>query len=283
MIEGSVPFAGASPETCESYQGVLKMISRSEPIILGRLMENNHIYPEVMFLRSSDFNDPIHGVIFDIMVAKMALGKLADATTIQDELHDTLTDVGGLAYLAHCLLLLANDGNSAGWHAMSLLETRVRLGTILGKSEAELRVQCFRNYSLTTMPYADYLATSEWQSQRERTLRLASHRCQLCGRRDCILQAHHNTYERRGTEWPCDLIALCMPCHERFHNDGAMIELDPDLVASLQATGKGWAKRLNKAIRSWMFLTGADPNKVGPDTEDEHAFGNSKRLRLSSD
>lgn len=261
------------PVLSEAQQGMVHVALLSEVSILGWLMVDNHAYPEVMFLRQSDFYDPVNGMVFDAILTKMMMGELVNAVTLKDELHDKLNEVGGSAYFSQCLMSFESNigGKSVGQHAIGLLETHVQVEAMSGAPEAELRLKYFRNHSLTTMPYAEYLTTSEWQNHRARTLNLACHRCQLCGRRDCILQAHHNTYERRGAEWPCDLIALCMPCHERFHNDGAVIELDPDLAASLQATGKGWAKRLNMAIRSWMFLTGAAPNKVGVSIENERA------------
>ncbi len=71
-------------------------------------------------------------------------------------------------------------------------------------------------YDTRTMPYTDYLQTSEWWAKRTSALRRANYRCQLCSRTD-RLQVHHNTYERRGNEAPEDLIVLCAGCHEVFH------------------------------------------------------------------
>lgn len=76
---------------------------------------------------------------------------------------------------------------------------------------------------LKYMPYRDYLKTDHWQDTRKMALRRAGYRCQLCnGARP--LQVHHRTYERRGSEWPEDLIALCGDCHGEFHQK---LTLDP--------------------------------------------------------
>lgn len=72
-------------------------------------------------------------------------------------------------------------------------------------------------YNTTTMPYRDYLRTSEWTARRTAALRRAGYRCQVCNRRD-RLDVHHRTYERRGREAPEDLLVLCRDCHDRYHD-----------------------------------------------------------------
>jgi 5-methylcytosine-specific restriction endonuclease McrA len=84
--------------------------------------------------------------------------------------------------------------------------------------ERELREMADREYrrNLRYMPYRDYLKTDHWQSVRKQALRRADYKCQLCNASK-PLQVHHRTYERRGEEWPEDLIALCGGCHGEFH------------------------------------------------------------------
>lgn len=65
--------------------------------------------------------------------------------------------------------------------------------------------------------YHQYLRSPEWRVKRAECLNQAKHRCQLCGRTNRALEAHHNTYERLGHELPSDLIALCQECHRRYH------------------------------------------------------------------
>lgn len=84
--------------------------------------------------------------------------------------------------------------------------------------EHELAVQSEREYQhhLKHMPYREYLQTEHWNSVRKSALRRAKYRCSLCYAQK-PLQVHHRTYERRGNEWPEDLIALCGSCHSSFH------------------------------------------------------------------
>lgn len=69
---------------------------------------------------------------------------------------------------------------------------------------------------LATMPYDEYLKTEHWQTVRSGAIERAGGRCQLCND-DRDLHVHHRTYERRGSEEPTDVVALCKSCHERFH------------------------------------------------------------------
>ena len=74
-----------------------------------------------------------------------------------------------------------------------------------------------RRAELRSMPYADYLRTSEWMQVRWRALCDAGHRCRLCARP--AVNVHHATYARVGGEWPQDVVALCRACHEVHHVD----------------------------------------------------------------
>lgn len=73
-----------------------------------------------------------------------------------------------------------------------------------------------RDVSLVTLPYAEYLQTSHWQTVRAGALERSGHRCQVCNS-DRELDVHHRTYERRGCERDTDVIALCRSCHALFH------------------------------------------------------------------
>lgn len=70
---------------------------------------------------------------------------------------------------------------------------------------------------LRTMPYEEYLKTPEWRARRQKALRFAGFRCQVCNSPD-RLEVHHRTYERRGHELLGDLTTLCNDCHMIFHN-----------------------------------------------------------------
>jgi hypothetical protein len=97
--------------------------------------------------------------------------------------------------------------------------------------------------------YEEYLASPHWQRTRAKILTRANNHCEWCGRfcgenphgsmapcsdpsceycatyyfaeirvrndvEEQHLEVHHKTYERRGRELPCDLVAICWSCHE---------------------------------------------------------------------
>lgn len=68
----------------------------------------------------------------------------------------------------------------------------------------------------TKSAYADYLKTEHWQTTRDKALKRAGHKCQLCSATS-NLHVHHNTYERLGGELPTDLVVLCNECHKTHH------------------------------------------------------------------
>lgn len=68
------------------------------------------------------------------------------------------------------------------------------------------------------LPYQEYLATRHWKEIRERKLKAAEFRCQLCNSLGVELHVHHRTYERIGRERDGDLIVLCKDCHSHFHD-----------------------------------------------------------------
>lgn len=71
------------------------------------------------------------------------------------------------------------------------------------------------------MPYDSYLATSHWKVKRERAVTRDGYRCRVCNSPD-RLNVHHRTYERIGEEVDSDLITLCQPCHQLFHDNGKL-------------------------------------------------------------
>ena len=88
---------------------------------------------------------------------------------------------------------------------------------------AMMRARKVRLAELKSMPYREYLQSPEWQATRQRALKRANYRCQVCnggGR----LDVHHRTYVRRGEEAATDVIVLCRDCHALYHDDGRMPE-----------------------------------------------------------
>lgn len=74
--------------------------------------------------------------------------------------------------------------------------------------------------TLKAMRYADFLQTDYWKMVSEQVKKRANYKCQVCGRSNVVLNAHHNTYEHRGEEYLYmeDLVCLCKDCHNLFTN-----------------------------------------------------------------
>lgn len=84
--------------------------------------------------------------------------------------------------------------------------------------------------ALQVLPYREYLMTDHWDGIRKDALRRAGYRCSTCNA-SVPLHVHHRTYENLGREKASDVIALCAPCHSKFHGkyepaDGGVIMTD---------------------------------------------------------
>lgn len=77
-------------------------------------------------------------------------------------------------------------------------------------------VQGWAGEQLRVMPYQEYLQTEHWRTVAQEAKERAGWRCAICNSKG-PLHAHHRTYERRGNETEGDVIALCAPCHRKFH------------------------------------------------------------------
>lgn len=62
----------------------------------------------------------------------------------------------------------------------------------------------------------DYLRSPQWQRRRSKVMQRAGHLCEGCLTNPAI-DVHHTTYAHFGNEFAFELIALCRPCHERWH------------------------------------------------------------------
>ncbi len=76
--------------------------------------------------------------------------------------------------------------------------------------------KCRAGQHWTKANYNDYLKSVAWQIRRDRALRKALHRCQICNGIDA-LQVHHNTYKRLGHELDSDLLVVCETHHKMIH------------------------------------------------------------------
>ncbi len=86
-------------------------------------------------------------------------------------------------------------------------------------SRKGIRAVRVRLRELRTMPYDEYLKTPEWRANRESKINRARGRCQVCNASDHPLNVHHRSYRRLGHERFTDLVVLCRPCHQVFHEN----------------------------------------------------------------
>ena len=85
------------------------------------------------------------------------------------------------------------------------------------KSQTIERMMAEKVANLKSLPYSEYLQTDHWQSIRKQALKRARFKCALCSS-DGVLHVHHKNYDHLGEEMSSDLIVLCQPCHEKFHD-----------------------------------------------------------------
>ena len=85
------------------------------------------------------------------------------------------------------------------------------------QNRADLCIRQSRIAELRKMPFKEYRKTPEWRARRNRVLLRAGYRCELCESRG-LIDVHHKTYDQYGDELLSDLIALCRPCHQKFHD-----------------------------------------------------------------
>lgn len=64
--------------------------------------------------------------------------------------------------------------------------------------------------------YSEYLKTPEWRQRRELVMRRAHGICEGCGLARAS-EVHHTTYDHVGEEFLWELVAICSPCHTRYH------------------------------------------------------------------
>lgn len=68
----------------------------------------------------------------------------------------------------------------------------------------------------TKKTYAEYLKTDHWKLTRDKALKRAGYKCQICAETS-RLEVHHNDYSRLGGENRTDLVVLCSVCHKTHH------------------------------------------------------------------
>lgn len=74
---------------------------------------------------------------------------------------------------------------------------------------------------MQTQEYKEYIKSDAWQEKCNQRLKIAGHRCEMCGRLEKNskgLQIHHISYKNLGHEDVAnDLICLCGRCHILIH------------------------------------------------------------------
>jgi len=73
-------------------------------------------------------------------------------------------------------------------------------------------------YKKWMIDYDAYLSTPEWKEKSRLVIEREDRVCQGC-RKAVATEAHHSTYRDVGAEFLFQLVALCRPCHKRYHAD----------------------------------------------------------------
>lgn len=101
-----------------------------------------------------------------------------------------------------------DDGLEVKWSQAS----KEGADKITGKYEtlADFRLAEFHNW------YDVYLSSDDWEHKKSKVMQRANYLCEGCG--DAKAQVvHHRTYKNVGNEFLFELVALCNPCHDRYH------------------------------------------------------------------
>lgn len=69
---------------------------------------------------------------------------------------------------------------------------------------------------MPAIDYKSYLASPAWRARRLDVIRRCRGVCERCNRWP-VVNVHHLTYERVGSELPGDLLGVCIKCHQDFH------------------------------------------------------------------
>lgn len=66
--------------------------------------------------------------------------------------------------------------------------------------------------------YKEYIKSHQWRKRRNEYYRTHPKECVVC-KSTRMIGLHHMTYKNLGRELDEDLVALCWPCHERYHEE----------------------------------------------------------------
>lgn len=67
--------------------------------------------------------------------------------------------------------------------------------------------------------YNEYLCSPAWKGKRDAVMRRDRNLCQGCLTNKAT-EVHHTTYAHKYDEFLFELVAVCSPCHRRWHDIG---------------------------------------------------------------
>lgn len=86
--------------------------------------------------------------------------------------------------------------------------------------DAMLTAAAERCQGLNRQSYDDYLRSPAWQRRSAKIIERANGICEGCLTNPAT-EVHHMSYEHVGAEFAFELLALCGPCHRRWHSRAA--------------------------------------------------------------
>jgi len=114
--------------------------------------------------------------------------------------------------------------------------------------------------------YAEYLKTDYWHAVTLAVKAKAGYRCQVCNSPH-DLQAHHRTYEHRGSELDHldDMTCLCRRCHSIFHGATQTSDIPAPKVEPMVLITEENHRRLRCTKEPWHWMTreGINPKQKG--------------------
>jgi 5-methylcytosine-specific restriction endonuclease McrA len=146
---------------------------------------------------------------------------------LKQELRKKIDKSGQPRLWKQCLNCGAPVGTRVGakpynWHqmaAMPLFDEELRKSyfrAYIARYEAQRLAETERLRAQVRDEYQQYLRTPEWIAKRNLVLQREQRLCQGC-RAAPATEAHHTTYVHIGEEFLFELVAVCRPCHDRFH------------------------------------------------------------------
>jgi hypothetical protein len=65
--------------------------------------------------------------------------------------------------------------------------------------------------------YYEYINSDDWKRKTEVWKSIVNYKCEICGKNNIILQAHHKSYENFKHETKKDILIVCENCHKKIH------------------------------------------------------------------